>query len=433
MAGDPGYIKRSADEELHAALLQGRFCYVLEPRQVGKSSLMIQVCHRLRMAGARCAILNMTNICSETITPQQWFKTVIGELWLGFGLRSLVDLTAWWNQEPTESPLQRSLRFISEVLLPQFPGDRLYVFVDEIDRILDLNFPVDEFFTLIQACIGRRANHPDFRRITFSLFGVATPKNLVSNPVHSPFLQGQAIALKGFTLDAIAPLAEPLSVFSGSRQVLCQTILKWTNGQPFLTQKLFHQIAQVQSANPAALPRLIPGYEARWVEYLVRQTILNHWESQDEPEHLRTIRDRLLRHSYQVAERLHWYEQVLRDISVPADGSDLQAELLLSGLVVQQEGCLRVKNRIYRTVFNTAWVERQWCHLRAEPQLGQGWIPPIPSAVPTPSVLPNPRRSEAIAPLTNDLLEGNRQPSVMLRIDREPGQEMPSRRLENFG
>ena len=73
---------------------------------------------------------------------------------------------------------------------------------------------------------------------------------------------------------------------------MLKEVLAWTGGQPFLTQKLCKIIC---SSSPIPI-----NDEAEWIENLVRSQIIENCESQDEPEHLKTIRDRLLKNERQI-------------------------------------------------------------------------------------------------------------------------------------
>lgn len=180
----------------------------------------------------------------------------------------------------------------------------------------------------------------------------------MTNWCRTPFNIGRAIDLTGFQLSEAEPLAQGL-VALGIPLSLMQAVLSWTGGQPFLTQKVCRLLlleAGENEQNPSIL-----------VEKLVLLRIIDNWEAQDEPEHLKTIRDRiLLGFEKRKGRLLGLCQQILTSNGqvIGASDSPEQTQLRLTGLVVRRDGKLKIYNRIYESVFNLAWVEQELAKLR---------------------------------------------------------------------
>lgn len=359
LSGDAlSYVWREADNQLYQSLIKGEFCYVLNSRQMGKSSLRVKTMKRLEENGAACTTIHINTIVTQDITLEQWYLSLIESLVDGFNLEKQFELHSWWEGHKTLSYVHCFGEFIEKVLLVKITQP-VFIFLDEIDSTLRLKFK-DDFFALIRDFHNKKAeNNSACKRLSFILLGVASPCDLIQDKNRTPFNIGQAIKLQGFTLDEVKPLEEGLKDKVDNTQAVLKEILYWTGGQPFLTQKIC-QLIQNSDKKIAA------NQEEKSIEKLVETNIIDNWEEQDEPQHLRTIRDRIKKDKKYTGKLLGIYQKILKNEEVNADDSLEVMQLQLSGLVVKQGNKLKTYNPIYKTVFDEIWVNNELDSIRPD-------------------------------------------------------------------
>ncbi|QSJ15895.1 ABC transporter substrate-binding protein [Nostoc sp. UHCC 0702] len=351
-ADDPSYVERDADKSIYEELKSGNFCYVFNSRQMGKSSLQVRVSKRLENQEFKCALISLDGLGTKGVTQEQWYYTLIKDLAEQLELPNDL-LEPWLLESKSLAPLKRLDEFFQKLLLAEI-YQNIVIFIDEIDTVLSLDFPTDDFFAFIRSCYNKRANNQNYKRVTFALLGVATPSQLIQDNQRTPFNIGKAIKLKSFTLAEIKPLAQGLESKVANSKIaedILREVLKWTGGQPFLTQKICKFIAESQHLIPSDKQAL-----SKWVDEIVKSQIIENWEEQDNPQHFRTIRDRIINSQEPTVNLLKLYQKIRQQQELITDDSPEQSELILSGLVVENNRKLKIYNLIYQLVFDDNWL-----------------------------------------------------------------------------
>ena len=176
--------------------------------------------------------------------------------------------------------------------------------------------------------------------------------------------------------------------------LLLTEILSWTGNQPFLIQKLIQILHESESFIPA-------GEEAKRIEQLVQTRMIANWETQAAANHLKEIRAHFVHNQQCKFPHLaKLYQKILRGVDISAQDSAEETELINLGLVVKEEGKLKVANRIYQKVFNLSWLETELAKVTQPSPLATTTTIKPTSVVAQEPLLPPPTR---ISSETNNL------------------------------
>ena len=330
------------DTELHEALLNRQFCYVLTSRQM--VLLVVDGPYGRPSSGRkarklRCSILRLS---AKTSLSSSGTWGLLGRLGSQIGLED--ELEDFWDAHPQAIAPAALDGGYSRGRAKKLAA-RIVIFIDEIDATRSLPFSADEFFAGIREFYNERTENPDLERLTFCLLGVATPSDLIQDTRTTPFNIGQRIDLTDFTEEEAGVLLPGLKLPEELALKLVRRVLYWTGGHPYLTQRLCQAVSADSSIT-----------DTGGVDRLCEEIYLST-KARERDDNLLFVRDRMLRGADNPAALLTLYSSVLAGKQIKNEPAHpLFNVVRLSGVVRVEDGYLRIRNRIYERVFNKDFV-----------------------------------------------------------------------------
>ena len=343
---DALYVNRLADERLFEKLQAGFFCHVLAPRQVGKSSLGDRVAKRLNQSGTSCVFVDLTNI-GASATAEQWFLSLATEIAAELNLE---NPRHYWQSKKDIGVIHRWSNYLYEKVLPSV-STKLIIMLDEIDVTLNLEFRGD-LFGQIRSIYNARARNTLAEKLSFCLFGTATPLDLTDEEKRTPFNISHAIVLDDFSREQVDAFKSALDqILPGDSSAWLSAIWEQTHGHPLMTQRICLELIDV-------LPRLPRTIDSECIARVVL--------SASRPEIFDCISEvdrRLPAGHTSTRQQLALYRRILNGEEIESIPNDpTQLRLRMTGLVADRVGnnnlsYLRVRNQIFKRKYHIDWVD----------------------------------------------------------------------------
>jgi cell division FtsZ-interacting protein ZapD len=330
------YIERKADSELYNYLLKNDYCIVVAPRQSGKSSLLIRTRSKLNdQKNTICVYYDAQSLTISSCTEESLFQVILKAI--NEKLRYTDDVAELWKNKKEGDNPQTFRRIIIEDICSK--SSKVIVLIDEIDKILNFSFS-DDFFTAIRSLYNERAEHEILNNISFVFAGMVLPSELMKNKERTPYNIATEIKLEDFDEKELESFYETLGKQS---EAYIKRVFYWSNGQPFLVQKICNKIYNLQKEEKPINDNSI--------DEIVKELFLdgNH-------EHTDSISNYLLSRKEYIIDFLNEYRKIFEGTQVKKE-TKIHDLLLISGIITNKNDVLKVRNRIYEQVFNKPWIE----------------------------------------------------------------------------
>ena len=236
------YVERDCDAIAQATIQrQGVTLTIKGPRQMGKSSLLMQAIDAAMKVGKQVVFLDFQLFDQDVLSAADTFypqfcRSMTEQL-------NLPDRVAEYWQESSGN-IQRCTRYMQTHVLKEVGGP-LVLAMDEVDRMFDADYRSD-FFSMLRSWHNNRALPMSriWKQFDLALVTATEPYHLIANLNQSPFNVGEVLLLSDFTSAQVTDLNQrhgnPLTPTEE------QALMALLSGHPYLVRRSLYLIASKQ-------------------------------------------------------------------------------------------------------------------------------------------------------------------------------------------
>ncbi len=319
------YIPRSADLLASIQMLNMNYLLVFHPRQQGKTSFINNLIHHLNLNNIIFIYIDLSPF--RYPSEFDWYQTLY---------KKIVNNKNLSEKQWPIKPENGNMWYEFLIELAQFAAitdNRIVIILDEMGTKI---FPgAQRFFEILRQIYNERGSEPYLEQLTFCLVGILDPDELCENDGAFPFNVGYSVNLTDFTQIQIQELTSKGGWPQENAKLLADRIHFWTDGQPYLTQRLCQDLSLISNATPSDVDQSV-------------QMLIN-----TDKKHLVPLRKRLKADENQgLLDHLIEIENTIIEFDLSGPPWQTKLMKILGVIKVNNQNRLIVRNRIYRKALN---------------------------------------------------------------------------------
>lgn len=236
------YVERGCDAIAQSTIQrQGVTLTIKGPRQMGKSSLLMQTIDAAMKAGKQVVFLDFQLFDQDVLkSAESFYPQFCRSMTEQLGLPDRV--ADYWAG--SSGNIQRCTRYMQTHVLQEV-GSPLVLAMDEVDRMFDADYRSD-FFSMLRSWHNNRALPMSriWKQFDLALVTATEPYHLIANLNQSPFNVGEVLLLTDFDSAQVTDLNQrhgnPLTPAEE------QALMALLNGHPYLVRRSLYLVASQQ-------------------------------------------------------------------------------------------------------------------------------------------------------------------------------------------